>query len=495
MDIRLSALNNFGEIWKPRKFQVKATKIFKTCQRLFLLIPRQFGKTDWCAHIVRDFAFFYEKHRNPTCLIIMQTYDSVNKNYLTRLRPMFEKLPPSLVTIYENRSSEHAWIKMKRPWLGDTITIHFASASSDKAVKALRGRTVHLMILDEAAFYPDSAWTAVLSPMLDDTGGKAILTSTVNGPNWFMDMDVFAARQQQEQTGNYGHYKLNAKEMLKLEPELRPEGWLEEKRKEYEALGKLADFWQEYFHDYYAGSKREYPLGETLSRMPNGGVINPYAHDPSLHTMYIQCDIGKAGNYATWGFIFSHPPQHLPVITHYSDEHDNIPEFIAAMYEKFKHYKQIKITFPHDIFDNNKGDRGNFWDLVRKIVRENPRYRNKIVVKYLKRPINVKNEWYNVVHSLPRFRFVASQCGVGYEKIRRFRFSKDSKTGQVVWGTAVRNGHQHAADGMRYTVEAEEKYRSEAGRQGLHAHVNMISEMSGSKYNTDSKYNYRKRRF
>ena len=51
---------------------------------------------------------------------------------------------------------------------------------------AIRGEAFHLVVLDEAARIPETAWTDAIQPTLADFGGKAILISTPKGKgNWF----------------------------------------------------------------------------------------------------------------------------------------------------------------------------------------------------------------------------------------------------------------------------------------------------------------------
>ncbi|RMH07852.1 MAG: hypothetical protein D6697_07640 [Armatimonadetes bacterium] len=49
----------------------------------------------------------------------------------------------------------------------------------------LRGRKAHLIIVDEAAYVPESVVLETLMPMLADTGGKLALVSTPRGKNYF----------------------------------------------------------------------------------------------------------------------------------------------------------------------------------------------------------------------------------------------------------------------------------------------------------------------
>lgn len=50
---------------------------------------------------------------------------------------------------------------------------------------SLRGESLNLVIMDEAAFVKEAAWTEALRPALSDRKGKAIFISTPKGRNWF----------------------------------------------------------------------------------------------------------------------------------------------------------------------------------------------------------------------------------------------------------------------------------------------------------------------
>lgn len=54
----------------------------------------------------------------------------------------------------------------------------------------LRGGTLDLIVLDEAAFYRDGIyiWYSVILPMITASGGKVLFTSTPSGRNWFYDL-------------------------------------------------------------------------------------------------------------------------------------------------------------------------------------------------------------------------------------------------------------------------------------------------------------------
>ena len=73
--------------------------------------------------------------------------------------------------------------------------IHFANGGYIAVRSALepdnlRGASLDLLILDEAAFFRDGAyvWWSVCMPMVSATGGKVLFTTTPNGRNWLYEV-------------------------------------------------------------------------------------------------------------------------------------------------------------------------------------------------------------------------------------------------------------------------------------------------------------------
>ena len=58
--------------------------------------------------------------------------------------------------------------------------------------ESLRGVGLDGLVLDEAAFVNEDAWTEALRPTLTDRRGWAIFISTPHGPNWFKELYEFA---------------------------------------------------------------------------------------------------------------------------------------------------------------------------------------------------------------------------------------------------------------------------------------------------------------
>lgn len=69
-----------------------------------------------------------------------------------------------------------------------TITTNrggFLGIFSGDNIDSIRGEAFHLVVIDEAARIPETAWPDAIMPTLADYGGDAILISTPKGKNWF----------------------------------------------------------------------------------------------------------------------------------------------------------------------------------------------------------------------------------------------------------------------------------------------------------------------
>lgn len=61
----------------------------------------------------------------------------------------------------------------------------FLGIYSGENIDSIRGEAFHLVVLDEAARLPETAWTDAIMPTLADYDGDAVLISTPKGKNWF----------------------------------------------------------------------------------------------------------------------------------------------------------------------------------------------------------------------------------------------------------------------------------------------------------------------
>ncbi|KKN51640.1 hypothetical protein LCGC14_0620480 [marine sediment metagenome] len=99
----------------------------------------------------------------------------------------------------------------------------------------LRGPTVDLLILDEAAFYRrgDYVWYSVCLPMITASRGKALFTTTPNGKNWVYDLFNMGNEEDNDFYRSWHMTSLEApfqdEELLLELKETMPElKWLEE---------------------------------------------------------------------------------------------------------------------------------------------------------------------------------------------------------------------------------------------------------------------------
>lgn len=74
--------------------------------------------------------------------------------------------------------------------LSNGATIAFKSG---ERIDNLRGEGLDGVVLDEAAFLSEEAWTMAIRPALSDRNGKALLISTYDGENWFYDLRRYAS--------------------------------------------------------------------------------------------------------------------------------------------------------------------------------------------------------------------------------------------------------------------------------------------------------------
>ncbi len=71
---------------------------------------------------------------------------------------------------------------------GGAVEVKSAATSVRKESGGLRGDTIDGLVLDEAAFCPESTWASECEPMLGIKQGWAIFISSPNGQNWFYNL-------------------------------------------------------------------------------------------------------------------------------------------------------------------------------------------------------------------------------------------------------------------------------------------------------------------
>lgn len=74
----------------------------------------------------------------------------------------------------------------------------FLGIYSGDNIDSVRGESFHLVVIDEAARIPETAWSDAIMPTLADYGGDAILISTPKGKNWFYREWLRGAERDEE---------------------------------------------------------------------------------------------------------------------------------------------------------------------------------------------------------------------------------------------------------------------------------------------------------
>lgn len=323
---------NEGTTW--RWFQWHIVQQHRNTRYLTLLCSRQHGKTRYGVELIMDFIFRYTKRQNPLVVVTMPTAEQVYDVWFTRLH---HKLAPLLNLIYTKQGSRGSALSMTihRTWLEkpDYVTIEFHGSGNPKALK---GRTADLIVGDEMAFVTQTFWTQVLEPMLDDTDGKALLTSTINGHNWFSNLCD-------------GHRKMNnhkAKhiEFNPLTAQLRSDRWVKDKESYARATDGWQDYLREYWHDRTAASYEEAPFSFYVSQLKSKGQRRQMSEFYEPNVINVSIDIGKKGNNAVWYWVYDGK---IPLVIDYRDDHYNNYELLRELPDLHPH-KVFNVILPAD---------------------------------------------------------------------------------------------------------------------------------------------------
>lgn len=166
MDAFLQALEPH---WRPHAGQKEFLR--QPAKIKVLACGRRWGKTDVCAV---ETLFRLTNGTDQRCMVIAPTQDQANI--------LFERVVALAAVVYgeiairDRRASPHPKLTL----MGSVLT-----ARSGHLEHTLRGREATAIVVDEAAFLPESVVTDVAMPMLATSEGSLTLISTPNGRNHF----------------------------------------------------------------------------------------------------------------------------------------------------------------------------------------------------------------------------------------------------------------------------------------------------------------------
>lgn len=166
------------KLYEPTKPQLDLLNVMHNIKPVITLanFGRQTGKT-YCTMIDSIYAGMNDKQQK--LLYISPTYDN-NRRIMNDIDTLFEDHKHVKNLIFESiRYKEQEYIFKNT---GSVLSLR-----SSEQGDTLRGRKAHKIYVDEAAFIAESIIVEILLPMITQTNGSMVLTSTPNGRNWFYD--------------------------------------------------------------------------------------------------------------------------------------------------------------------------------------------------------------------------------------------------------------------------------------------------------------------
>ena len=431
---------------KPYKWQVQLIKTIMSAQYTALVASRQQGKTETLIWALHDFIFTYDKYENPRALVCAATTVSAFNNFFLRLHRQLEHLPQN---VYVKTGSKNTVIDIfvYRPHIGDHAQVTFCGMGN---VGALRGGVWDLCLLDEYQIAPRDYWNGVLRAATKVRKAKVVFTGTPDGmdnPLW-RELQMCKKEKEKYKNSKYNYAHLNVYECGVWTKEE-----IEEERRAMYGAGEGHMFEQEYMARFDAIDVREAPFNEMIRGLETGhawltDIENKLLNDKPL--LNVVCDIGKAGNCATW-FWVSSPLDKRPLVLAYEDKYNGTKELVEKTFRQYQEYYKIRMVFPHDIMMPSLTDGNTRLDNLQQFMHSEG-WSNKIEIVVLPLTKDKNELWRMAINKFRTLKFDPNGEGLnkGWNKLSQVRFKKDIKTGHIRFGEPVLNGNQHAADALMY---------------------------------------------
>ena len=199
-------------------------------------------------------------------------------------------------------------------WFRNGSRITLKGAESERA---LRGRSLTLVVIDEAAYISESIWRKCIRPALSDRHGRAVLCSTPDGRNWLARQWDFAqVRPKAWATFHWPSWinpMLLADDLQDARDSLSEEEWA-----------------QEYGAEFVTRAGRVYP------GFGAGNAIDPFSPRASEWNVYIALDPGYATHAAVVFFAVRVEDDHVidgkPEVVQFDElylTHRDVDEILA----------------------------------------------------------------------------------------------------------------------------------------------------------------------
>lgn len=424
---------------KLRDFQIGAIRTFYRTRKFVLTIARQHGKTWLGRQTLLDFLFKYKHRRNPVALVLTTSVAQSCELYLDHLYDDYlSKLPKNICWKKGSTAGNHVTLYFKRPE-GDIAKIIFIGMNS-----STRGLTADFLLADEVAQFQKDLLPTVYFPMLDDTGGKAYLTSTIHGADHYWTMMNGYRELQKTQPHIYGEFSRTIQTAG-----LRKQEEIDLKIKEAKATGTYHLYLQEYELYPYAAAAGEAPFAEKIWNMRQQKRITTIDKNviSSNRHININIDIGKGGNNRIWSWIKPHTG--LISIMEHTQDLQSLTDLPRYLKEKYKKVPYINVFLPSDGNMPSIEQGGTYYtNMVDNISRMNLSHQIRVYV--IPRTKNKISLMMRGMEFLDECVFDIEGTAVGLNRLSGAKFRKDVKTGEIIFGNLINNGHQHTVDAWNY---------------------------------------------
>jgi hypothetical protein len=162
------------KLFKPHPIQSQIINTLKNPDVFFVMavLGRQTGKS----LLLENYSIWYALNHKGSKVLIVGPTDSIIQKLYTEIKFALRKTGVVKSAKAQKGQTEIIFINESR--------IIFRSAASEDN---LRGESVDVLILDEAAFIKQDTFETILLPFLNVRGKKCLLASTPRGKNWLYD--------------------------------------------------------------------------------------------------------------------------------------------------------------------------------------------------------------------------------------------------------------------------------------------------------------------
>ena len=458
-------------------WQAQVLKKAKETNTLTYLCSRQVGKTWLGRAIIKDFMFNYNKRENPTAVIAMPYAHQVVRLYFNKIWEELQELDGKILFKQGSVSAGRVTLTIKRPWFGDVATVEFFGIQNPEAI---RGTTADLLYIDEAAFIPELLYYDVLRPMTNFTDGKIILTSTVNGFNWFYNL-VQDHKKHDNHTG--AHIEFNA-----VTCQAKVKRWAFDTWNVYKRQGQEASFLREYMNAWAAAEYGEAPFASAINTVQVRGksIHNSEALENSLN-LFAVFDRGIPRNNAVWVGV------EVRGVLNLFEYIDGLSTFDVITYLRKKYPKHIlKLTFPHDINMQYTNDGKAEIEGVKDYIAKNG-WDRQVKTFVLDKVKNKKDLVTKTARMLDNMNFHLEGTVEGRKKLTNVKHPKDAK-GQIDYSKFARNDFQHAGDSLCHVAEAYDYGFTKTNFREINLGVEHLLSSVPSKYSANNFIREKRRR-